>query len=405
MLHGLAVAGIIVAVLSFIASLLITAYGAGVCLNSAAARDRLLRNAPADLPVSSPGQPVLYTAPVNTPVGSRGLEANHRAAIVEAVSQRIEMTAAQAQQLDALLSEAGADMFALSREQAIDPQAILQTIADHVGRLPSTADGAEPFFFETPAGRAEVYENRALFFLHNRLSPVRVMAGRRMNSTGHPILQPQDVNALIRLAQDVCGRGSSRSIMLGDAQVQTLRSMLADPQQQFVALVPSPAGNVIGLNGASVRPDGYAIIRFAGGAVMLGPDGDVILRTHLDAIPAVSGAACGLVILAGLASAALAVLLVLCCVPLLRHPRERLNRLVLWAETKLGLSLAGGAAVGWMTASYLRTSLGNHASATGAWTTAAAVGGAVALVGIAFPIIILLVARSRAVREYFNPTE
>ncbi|HEY2586340.1 MAG TPA: hypothetical protein VGI81_11305 [Tepidisphaeraceae bacterium] len=404
-LHGLAVAGIIIAALSFIASLLVAAYGAGVYLNSTAARNRLLRNAPVDLPASSPSQPVLYSAPIGTTVGLRGLESNQRVVIVEAISQRIEMTAAQAQQFDALLAEVGADMFSLSRGQAVDPQAILQTIADHVGRLPSTAEGTEPFFFETPAGRAEVYENRALLFLHGRLSPVRVTAGRRMNSTGHPILLPQDVNRLIRLAQNACQQGTSRPSMLGDPQVQTLQSLLSDPQQRLASLVPSPDGNVVGLNGASVRPDGYATIDFAGGAVMLGPRGNVILRSDREAIPAVSGFACGLVVFEGLASAALAVLLLLFCLSLIRLPRERLNRMVLWAVAELGLSLVGGAAVAWMTASYLSTALTSRTPSAGNMATSLALGVAVALVGIVFPIIVLLVARSRAVREYFNPRE
>jgi hypothetical protein len=403
-LRRLAVAGIIIAALSFIASVLVAAFGAGVYLRSTAARDRLLRNAPAELPVSSPNQPVLFTAPISTPVGSRGLESNQRAAIVGAISQRIEMTPAQAQQVDAMLAEVGADMFSLSRQQTVDPQAILQAIADHVGRLPSTADGTEPFYFETPTGRAEVYENRALFFLHNRLNPVRVMAGRRLNHTRHPILLPQDVNALVRLAQEVCGRGSTQGSTLADAQVKTLQSMLGDSEQQLVSLVPSPEGNVIGLNGASVRPDGYATIDFAGGAVMLGPRGNVILRSDRDAIPAVSGVACGLVIVEGLASAALAVFLVLLCLRMLRQPRERLNRMVLWAAMKLGLSLVGGAALGWMIASYSSTSLAEGSPSNGA-TIACAVGAAVAVIGLAYPIAILLVARSRAVREYFNPTE
>jgi hypothetical protein len=404
-LHGLAVAGLVVAALSFVASLLVAAYGAGVYLHSTAARDRLLRNAPAGLPISSANQPVLFTAPISTPVAGRGLEANQRAAIVEALAQRIEMTPAQAQQLDALLAEMGADVFSLSRGQAVDPQSILQTISDHDGRLPSTADGTEPFFFETPTGRAEVYENRALFFLHGRLSPVRVTAGRRLNGTKHPILLPQDVNALVRLAQDACGRGSSRTSMLGDAQVATLRSLLSDPQQQLVSVVEGPDGNAVGLNGASVRPDGYATIDFAGGAVMLGPRGNVVLRSDVDAIPAVSGAACAAVIVAAVASVALAVGLLLLCVRLLRQPRERLKRMVVWAGLKIVLSIVSGAAVGWVTESYMSSSASDGAASSNATITALVLGACIAAIGIVYPVIILLIARNRSVREYFNPSE
>lgn len=404
-LHGLAVSGFVVAALSFVASVLVAAFGAGVYLHSTAARDRLLRNAPTGLPVSSSNQPVLFTAPISTPVTGRGLEANQRAAIGEAIGQRIEMTPAQAQQLDALLAEAGADVFSLSRGQAVDPQAILQAISDHVGRLPSTADGTEPFFFETPTGRAEVYENRALFFLHGRLSPVRVTAGRRLNGTKHPILLPQDVTALARLAQDACGRGSSRTSMLGDAQVATLRSLLSDPQQQLVSVVEGPEGNVVGLNGASARPDGYATVDFAGGAVMLGPRGNVVLRSDVDAIPAVSGAACAAVIVTAVSSVALAVGLLLLCVRLLRQPRERLNRVVVWAGLKIVLSIASGAAVGWVMASYINSSSSDEAASSSATLTALVLGACIAAIGIAYPLIVLFIARSRSVREYFSPSE
>lgn len=404
-LNGLAIVGMIVAAMSFIASLVTAGYGAAVYLNSNAGRDRLLRNAPTDLPVSIPSQPVLLTTPALTVTGHHGMDANQRSATVDSMSQRVEMTAQQAQQLDALLAEDGLEIFGVGAGDAISPPAILQLVGDRVGRLPATADGSEPFFFETPSGRAEIYENRALFYRHNTLSPVRTAAGRRMNATGHPILLPADVKALVELIEDACVKGSTKAKPLAEPQVLTLRSMLSDPQQKLVSLIPSPEGDQLGVAGAAVRPDGYATIDFAGGPLMLGPSGNVVLRSDRAAIPAVSNAACGLVILENLVSVGMAVFLLGLCVKLFREPRQRLSWLILWSKLKIVLSVLGGAALGWMNASYLTTSDSAPHAVAGVMPMSLMLGAIVVIAGIALPVAILVLARTRGVREYYDPTE
>jgi hypothetical protein len=404
-LNGLAVVGMIVAALSFVASLVTAGYGTAVYLNSNAARDRLLRNAPAALPVSIPSQPVLLTTLAVTPIGRHGMDAAQRSATVDSLAQRIEMTADQAHQLDALLADDGAEIFGIGPQDEVSPPAILQMIGDHVGRLPVTADGSEPFFFETPAGRAEIYENRALFYRQKSLSPVRATAGRRMNATGHPILLPADVTALLGLAEDACISGQSKSKPLSDAQVQTLRSMLSDPDQQLVSLLPTPDGNQIGIGGAAVRADGYATLDFAGGALLLGPAGNIVLRSDRSSIPAVSSAACWLVILESLLSVGMAVFLLILSIGLFRGPRRRLSALVIWSAVKIGLSVLGAAAIGWMTSSFITHSASPARPHSGVGTMALLAGLVVGIAGIAFPIAVLIVSRTRSVREYYNPTE
>ena len=402
-LNALSVAGMIVAALSFIVSLVTTGYGTAVYMNSTAARDRLLRNAPTALPVSTPSQPVLLTTPAITPAGPHGMDPGQRSATVDIVSQRIEMTPDQARQLDALLADDGGEIFAIGPQDPISPPAILQVIGDHVGRLPVTEDGSEPFFFETPAGRCEIYENRALFYRHNTLSPVRASAGRHINSTGHPILLPTDVTALLGVAEDACVSGQARGKPLSDAQVQTLRSLLSDPDQQLVSLLPAPEGNQIGLAGAAVRADGYATIDFAGGALLLSPAGNVVLRSDVSSIPTVSSGACGLVILEGLLSAAMAVVLLILAIAL-RQPRRRLSALFIWSAIKIVLSLLGGIALAWMTTSFLTHRTTPSGPTSGAGTMALLLGLATGVAGIAFPVAVLIVSRTRAVREYYNPT-
>ena len=165
------IAGMIVAALSFIASLVSAGFGAAVYMNSTAARDRLLRNAPAELPVSTPSQSVMLTTPLVTPMGPHGMDSTQRSATVDAVNQRIEMTPQQGQQLDALLAVDGDEIFNINPGDTVSPPVIVQELGDHVGRMPA-ADGSEPFYFETSTGRAEVYENRAMFYRQHALTPV-----------------------------------------------------------------------------------------------------------------------------------------------------------------------------------------------------------------------------------------
>lgn len=392
------VAGMVVAALSFIASLVSAGYGAAVYMTSNAARDRLLRDAPAELPVSTPSQPVLLTTAIVTPVGSHGMDAAQRSATVEAISQRIEMTPQQAQQLDALLAEVGEEVFQEQRGEEVSPPAIVQQLGDQVGRLPA-ADGSEPFFFETPAGRAEVYDNRALFYRKQTLTPIRAMAGRRANASGHPVLLTADVTALVQVIRDACAPGGKT---LADAQVQTVRTLLSDPQQQLVSVIAAPDGSQVGINGASVRPDGYARIDFSGGALLLGSGGDVILRSDRASVPVVSGAACCLVILESLISVGMAVFLLIICIGLFRVPRRRLKPLERWSLAKILLSLSGGAAIAWMIENDLTYST-NPSPTAHAGSMALLIGAVVAALGCAYPIAVLLVGRSQNVREYYEP--
>jgi hypothetical protein len=278
---------------------------------------------------------------------------------------------------------------------------IIQQLGDRVGRLPS-ADASEPFYFETSTGRAEVYENRALFYRQHALTPVRAVAGRRSNASGHPILLPADVSAVIQLAREACERGGAKS--LGDAQVQKLQTLLADPQQQLVSAIPGPEGSQLGINGASVRPDGFATIDFSGGALLLGPAGNVVLRSDRASIPVVSSAACGLVILESLVSVGMAVFLLIICLGLFRAPRRRIKPLALWSIAKIASSIVGAAAIGWMIDSYLTNSMSRPPAAAHAGSMALLIGISVAMLGCAYPISMLIIARTRSVREYFDPT-
>ena len=402
-LGGIAVAGIVIAGLSALASLLTAGYGAGVYASSHAARDRFLRGAPVALPVASPVQPTLMTTAVIIPVGPNGLEAGQRAALIDAISQKIQMAPEQAQQLDALLAETGAKMFGATEAEAVTPQAVLDAIGDHFGLLPAiSSNSAEPFYFETAAGRAEVFTDRALFYRKNVLSPIRASAGRRANVSGHPVLLPQDVEATIGLVQEAVKRGTSKSSSLNDAQIETLRRLLSEPKQQLVSIVPGPEGPTIGIAGASLSANGFATIEFSGGPVLLGPGGNVILQSDRDAFPVVNGPACLLVAIEGIVSIGLAVFLLVISLKLMNNPRQTLGPFRWFAFAKLAVAVGGAFAIGLMTYSFLMSAVRVGQSSAGAMSTAILVTIAFAIAGAAFPTFLLIVSRNRRVREYYE---
>lgn len=386
----------IIAGISFVASVVSAGYAAVAYMSSTTARDRLLRQAPASLPIATASQPVLLTTALITPLGRHGMDASQRSAIVDAIKRRIEMTQEQAQELDALLAEDGNEIFNLTPGESLSDSAVLQQLGDQVGRLPA-ADGSEPFFFETPAGRAEIYNSRALFYRHNALTPIRAAAGRRTNASGHPILIAADVDALAELIQEACTRTGKP---LNEAQAQKVRALLSDPEQQIVSVTSTPDGNQLGLNSAQVQSDGYATIDFSGGALTLGPRGNVVLRSDASSIPVVSGAACALVAVESLVSIGMAVFLLIICLGLFRQSRPRLTSLKRWSIGKIALALIAGVVIAWLTDSYLTHSITESRAQPKAGVVPLMIGLVVAILGCAYPAAVLFVSRSRSVREY-----
>ena len=143
---------------------------------------------------------------------------------------------------------------------------------------------------------------------------------------------------------------------------------------------------------------------FPAAALLLGPGGNVVLRSDRTSIPVVSSAACWLVILESLVSVGMAVFLLIICLGLFRVPRKRVKPLELWSVAKILLSLVGGGAIAWMIESYLTNSTSPSPAAAHAGSVALSVGILVAALGCAYPIGVLITVRTRKVREYFEPT-
>ena len=391
-----AISAIAVAVLSIIASLFTAGYAASLYVAAARARDAILRNAPLAMPMSRPDQPVTATIALLTPVGRRGLDSSQRQTVFAALQQRISILPNQSRQLDALLAEDGAEMFGVSADRPISPEGALDAVGDSFGLLAGKADdAAQPFYFTTSAGRAEIFNDRALFYRNKSLAPVRATAGRRLNASGHPILLPPDVSALTDLVQQSSGGA------LNAAQLLAVQSLLANPQQQLIAL-SGGAGEFAGIQGASVMPGGFARIDFAGGPLLMTPQGTVLLRTDEEAIPAVSGVASAMAAAEGMASIALAILLAAIGARLLGGWRPSRAALASVAVAKLVLAIIAGLAIGWVTSNHISSRVQLGLPSPAPQGAAVAAGIALTLLGSAYPLLLLVTIGREDVRVYLR---
>lgn len=385
-LSAVATIGMIVAVLSILASLLTGGLGAGAYAVSAANRARVLHNAPAALPVSSPREPILLSRPLFIAAGSRGLDPPQRKIVIDALRTKVFISDDQALQLDVLLGQAGQDIFPVP----ITKDSVLQAVGDEAGSLATVGQSTdEPFYFRTPAGRTEVRGDRAVFYGGGGLQAVRTSAGRRLNSTGHPVLSSQDVDGLLELVRQSCEN------KIAQPQIETLRRLLEDPQQQLVSLIKSESGYQIGLNSAFAAPGGYVTILFAGGPLLLSPAGRLVLRSDAASVPGVSGWVCLLVVLEAIASVGAAILLLVLMSRLARQPPRGGGAFWFFVEMKIALALIAGGALMWMIGDYERA---EASSMSVAWAIIAGI--AVAVAGLIYPAWLASKLQKPAIRNY-----
>ena len=130
--------------------------------------------------------------------------------------------------------------------------------------------------------------------------------------------------------------------------------------------------------------------------------GRLILQSNRDAIPGVDGIACMLTVLEGVVSGALAVFLLIISIRLLRRPRQSLRPFRLFANAKLVTGVWAGLAIGWLTLSFLTSSLRGSTPAPNAVPTAASLGLLVAIIGVLYPVALLIIMRLRSVRDYYE---
>jgi hypothetical protein len=338
--------------------------------------------------------------------GQRGMNAQEREGAVVALTRMRPMTPARKRQLDAILALAGTEM----RTDTVTESG---TMADLRSGEPP------PDYFVTSTGRLEVFNDRAVFFPANNTPTVRVSApmvivpdeaaGESAGSAdgGSPdapattalavgALAPAETASVIQQAQSV---GSNA---LNTAQVNALQTLLGAPGQQLV----QPGGAQGAVVSVYPQPNGMVSVQFSdGGSVTLGPQGNVVSMITAPVMPMLNFNPVALVVslVATVVSLGLAVfLLVSGIVTLGQSPRGRRLHLV-YAWIKIPLELVAVVAALWI-ARDLMASVATGGAGVGVATLSyGLVTGLIpALLGLAYPVGLLIALNTRAMREYYG---
>ena len=342
--------------------------------------------------------------------GPNGLAGPRRRAVVEAFYAVRPIRPPRLEQLDAMLARHGRVILLTAEGRAAgaepSPQGVRGLVADH-GELFSTNPAAAPDFFRLATGRLEVYDDRAVFYPADGSATLRTSFGRP------PVLRAlneAEAGAVIGRAKAI-GAGGGAS--LNDAQAATLATVLSSPDQKLVATA-GPAGAVAQSEPKAVNAaaGGAVTVVFGEGELHLGPQGQILSTQPGPPPPPRPSTAAFLTVMASsLAGMALAVVLFVAGVLLLRGLPSGRRLHFTWAWLKVVVTAAGAVAFWWM-AHHFHAALSDYDV-----TAPARLGGgprfmaqpwhpvAAGLAGLAYPLVVLVALRVRAVREYFHPSE
>jgi hypothetical protein len=212
-------------------------------------------------------------------------------------------------------------------------------------------------------------------------------------------LSPAESLSVIQQAQSV---GSNA---LNTAQVNALQALLGAPGQQLV----QPGGAQGAVVSVYPQPNGMVSVQFSdGGSVMLGPLGNVVSMITAPVMPMLNFNPVALVVslVATVVSLGLAVfLLVSGIVTLGQSPRGRRLHLV-YAWIKIPLEIVACIATAWVARDLMASINAGGAGGvtpTLSWGLITAV--IPALLGLAYPVGLLIAFNTRSMRDYYGAPE
>ena len=412
-LTALATTSILVACAGLLAAVAIALFGIMFFL-FAKATDIAIANQPASS--SLPASPPAFLAPVDqpppaVPVGRDGLPGPHRQTATGAIQSLRPLSPARAEQLDAALARAGRRILGVNDLAQITTVGVRGAVVDHGEMFGGGRKAEPPEYFKTASGRLELYDDRAVFYPDDGSPPVRSTAA--WSSAPRP-LTPEQVQAVVKQVQAAPGGAG-----LNPAQLSGLSAVLALPNQR---LAQASAGLNTEPRSVKTFPGGGATVTFGGGALHLGPRGQILNEAPTVASvrpPAANAAALSMVLVGAVAGAALAVLLLVAGIATLRDapPRSQAGRRLhtVWVALKIPLAMGTGLALYWLLNSYVTAvgPAGRTTSARGTGVvralidprTAYPVVITISALGCVYPLVALLALRTRNVRDFYRPPE
>lgn len=346
--------------------------------------------------------------------GPDGLAGPQRRGVVDAFYAVRPIRPPRVEQLDAILARHGLEILltAAERKAGVDaaPDRVRGLVTDH-GQLFSTNPATAPDFFRLKTGRLELYDDRSVFYPNDGSPTLRNSYGR---TAAKRALNEAEVAAVVGRAKSI-GDGA-----LNDAQAATVATVLSGADQQLVSTAGATGAAAVQSEPRSVTAGagGAVTIRFGDGQLDLGPQGQILAAPAGPAPPPKPSTAAFLAVMASsLVSLALAVVLFIAAVLLLRGLPSGRRLHFNWACLKIVVTVVGAVAFWWMTDRFYEQLLRYNAAAPGINVGRFAAAAprtfmaqpwhpvVVGLAGLIYPLAVLVVLRARAVREYFQPSE
>jgi hypothetical protein len=365
-------------------------------------------------------------APAAQAPGQEKLSMSDASTVVSTLGSMLNLDGARVRELDKLVRAHGREIIGGPVDEDDDtPGPITDAWLRESIRTQHTPLGANSAaWFTNKQGRVEIFPDHAVFRSADGSRTIRSSAAQRTESettSGNsgdsssvvvtsPSTQPAGTTltkAEIRSILRAVRRASSRPLTA--AQVTAVEQQLSLPNQGFVT--PGASTPVM-----SVTPMGNStFIQFDQGMMNVGRQGQIIstnTATSFTGLPANVGRVRPpllLMVLEGAGSLALAVYLLVVGILVCRSSFRSPKLLRAYALIKIPLACLAGFAVGWLAwrimevAATASATSGTAPPPTPAWFSGALFWAATAFIlGVAFPIAVLICLRTRTVREHFN---
>ena len=337
------------------------------------------------------------------PVDPLSMPAEDRQKVVRGLAMHRAISKPRREQLDALLAKCGRQIFKLrGADLTVE---VVRVGVNESGPLPDAKGGKPLDFFIVGEGRIELADEFAKFTPGNGAEIVRVSAsdvGEQVNWEAG--LTPAQVKAIVDKAEAQAGQA------LPAAMKSKLEQSISAPGQGYfetVPTVPEAAAQITNVSYFVNNGSGSLTLQTARGMLVIDQSGNVTSSmTWGGAGGGFAGptfnvnmqAAIASIVCAVLGSALAIYLLIIGILMLRQHPRAgRLHKI--YAAIKIPLAIAAGLAwpIFWMSINPAGTATGSSPM------SAALITGCVItiLVGIAYPIFVLIALRTRGVREYY----
>lgn len=394
---AIGVISIVVASLSLIGNLINGLYGFGLLMAS-----QMMNSMAQGSVYATSGSVTIGPggATVNTPPqGFSGLTQQQRQGVLRSINAVHRLRTTREPHFDQLLAEVGQHIGLTVTADGQTPNLRTELIDD--GKFPVSEGGEDADFFMTPAGRIELFDDRATFVSTDNSISVSVVAGTPGTTPagGNPALTAAEARNVVATVQNMSAN------LLNAAQVQALTQALQSPNQILV-----PAGTASFTTGwAQQNADGTVTVNFDSATITLDSHGAILAQTNAPG-PIFGGApwassldarAAMLVILESVLSLALAVYLLVIGILVLRQSPRGAALHAVYAWIKIPLAILGGVAIAMLWGSFIGGMMQGAVGASDV-TAVYVIAAMIALAGCIYPIALLIVLRTRGVRDYYN---